>query len=148
MLIEIKIYRNYEKLYYVLFLSLASICVHLDYIARIINEHSQGGLSYLYTKMSHVTGKSVFGVSDQVRPACSAKQTSLRLEILDIETRDIILSRQRTTTVLIRLCGWHKQIFSWRGLNVIAQIMYGSLLINVTSMVLSTFLHAVGQNEV
>ena len=27
----------------------------------------------------------------------------MRLEILDIETRDIILSRQRTTKVLIRL---------------------------------------------
>ena len=52
-----------------------------------------------------------------------------RLEILDMETSDIILSSQRTTKVLIRLRGcagwsapfffvvrtWHKQVFSWRG---------------------------------
>ena len=49
-------------------------------------------------------------------------------EISDLETGDIILSRQRTTTMLIRLCrcagssvsflfvyGWQKQVFSWRG---------------------------------
>ena len=42
----------------------------------------------------------------------------------DIETRSIILSRQRTTKALIRLRRlisafvvriWHKQVFSWRG---------------------------------
>ena len=46
--------------------------------------------------MSPVTRKPVFGVSDQVRlkPACSATEASWSLEISDIETRDIILSRQ------------------------------------------------------
>ena len=41
--------------------------------------------------------KPVFGVCDQVRlkPACSVTETSWSLEISDIETRGIILSRQR-----------------------------------------------------
>ena len=52
-------------------------------------------------------------------------ETSKRLEILDIPSRVIILSRQRTTKALISLriqliCAfvvriWHKQVFSWRG---------------------------------
>ena len=64
------------------------------------------------------------GVSDQVRlkPACSA---SMKLEILVTETRDITLSRQRTTKALIRLrrcAGWSvpllfaydiRHVFSW-----------------------------------
>ena len=47
------------------------------------------------------------GVSDQVRLklACSATEASMRLEILVTETRDITLSRQRTTKALIRLRG-------------------------------------------
>ena len=47
------------------------------------------------------------GVSDQVRLklACSATEASIRLEILVTETRDITLSRQWTTKVLIRLRG-------------------------------------------
>ena len=36
---------------------------------------------------------------------CSASGARLRLDIADIETRGIILSRQRTTKVLIRLRG-------------------------------------------
>ena len=40
--------------------------------------------------------KPVFVVCDQVshKPACSAKEGSWRLEISDIETRDIILSKK------------------------------------------------------
>ena len=58
-----------------------------------------------------LTRKPVFGVSDQVRlkPACTAKETSYRLEISVIASRDIILSRWWITKVLIRLCrctGW------------------------------------------
>ena len=55
-------------------------------------------------KVSLVTRKPVFGVCDQVRhkSACAATEASKRLEISDIETRDI-LSRQRTTKALIRL---------------------------------------------
>ena len=47
--------------------------------------------------MSHVTRKPVFGVCDQVRlkPACSAAETSKRLEISAIASRGIIISRQR-----------------------------------------------------
>ena len=57
--------------------------------------------------MSLVTRKPVFGVFDQVRhkPACSATETSQSLEIANVETRDIILSSQRTTKALIRLRG-------------------------------------------
>ena len=48
------------------------------------------------------------GVSDQVRLklACSATEASRSLEILVTETRDITLSRQRTTKALIRLRGF------------------------------------------
>ena len=57
------------------------------------------------SNLSHVTRNPVFGVCDQVRlkPAYSATETSQSLESLDIETRGIILSKQRTTKVLIRL---------------------------------------------
>ena len=57
--------------------------------------------------MSLITRKLVFGVCDQVRlkPACQATEARWRLEISDIETRGIILSRQRTTKALIRLRG-------------------------------------------
>ena len=74
------------------------------------------------------------GVFDQVRLklACSATEASKRLEILVTETRDITLSRQRTTKVLIRLrgfAGWSapllfaydiRHVFSWPGSNEIS----------------------------
>ena len=57
--------------------------------------------------------KPGFGVSDQetLKPACSATENSLSLESLDLESTGVILSRQRTTKVLI--CAfvvriWHK----------------------------------------
>ena len=66
------------------------------------------------------------GVSDQVRLklACSATEASMRLEILVTETRDITLSRQRTTKALIRQRGCMfayniRQVFSWPGSIVI-----------------------------
>ena len=60
---------------------------------------------YFQYNMSLVTGKPVFGVCEQVRPkpACAATEASYSLESLDIETKGIILSKQRTTKVLIRL---------------------------------------------
>ena len=81
----------------------------------------------LWDYLSLVTRKPVFGVCDQVRlePACSATETTQRLEISDIEIKDIILSRQRTNkgadqTARMRrlICAfvvriWHKQVFSW-----------------------------------
>ena len=56
---------------------------------------------------SHVTRKPVFRVCDQLRlkPACSATEISLGLEISTIASRGIILSRQQTTKALIKLCG-------------------------------------------
>ena len=57
--------------------------------------------------MSLVTRKPVFGVCDQgtLKPACAVTEASYRLEISDIKSRGIILSRQRTTKVMIRLRG-------------------------------------------
>ena len=57
--------------------------------------------------MSPITRKPVFGVCDQVRhkPACPATEASQSLEILDIASIDIILSKQRKTKALIRLRG-------------------------------------------
>ena len=57
--------------------------------------------------MSLVTRKPVFGVCDQVRlkPACSATETSLGLEILDFASIGIKLSRQRTRKALNMLRG-------------------------------------------
>ena len=51
--------------------------------------------------------KPVFGLCDQVRhkPAWSVIETSYSLDILDVARIHIILSRQRTTKALIRLCG-------------------------------------------
>ena len=58
-----------------------------------------------YTSL--VTRKPVFRVCDQLRlkPACSATDTSLGLEISAIASRGIILSREQTTKALIILCG-------------------------------------------
>ena len=67
------------------------------------------------------------GVSDPTRhkPACAATETSWRLEISAIESRDIILSKQGTIKALIRLrgcAGWSppllfacdiRHTFSW-----------------------------------
>ena len=70
---------------------------------------------------SLITRKPVFGVSDQVRlkPARSATEARQRLEISDIETRGIILYRQRTTMRRLIctpvVCIWLIQIFPWRG---------------------------------
>ena len=57
------------------------------------------------SNMSLVTRKLVFGVRDQDRfkPACTVTEARKRLEILDIETRGIILFRKRTTKAPIRL---------------------------------------------
>ena len=55
------------------------------------------------------------GVSDLARhkPDCAANEASQNLEISAIESRDIILSKQRTTKALIRLVVriWHKTRF-------------------------------------
>ena len=55
--------------------------------------------------LRHVTRKPVFEVCDQItlKPICSAIDVNWSNEIANIETRDIILSRQRTTKALISL---------------------------------------------
>ena len=74
------------------------------------------------------------GIFDQVtfKPACSATEARENLETLDIASIHIILSKQRTTKVLIRLrgcTGWYapllfawyyaiRHIFTWRGPHV------------------------------
>ena len=66
--------------------------------------------------------KTCLQVCDQVRlkPACSATETSCSLEILGIETRGIILSRQWTTKAMIRLrkcAGWSAPLLFAYGIN-------------------------------
>ena len=60
-----------------------------------------------HIRKSLVMTKPVFGVCDQVRhkPACAAIEARKRLKNSDMETRSIILSRQRTTKALVRLRG-------------------------------------------
>ena len=72
--------------------------------------------------MRLVTRKPVFEVCDQVRhkPACATTGASQRLKILDIETRDMTLHRQRTANVLIRLrisAGWSVPLLFAYGIN-------------------------------
>ena len=78
------------------------------------------------------------GVSDQAKYklAYAATKASLSLEISAIESRDIILSKQRTTKALIRLrrcAGWSapllvasdkRHIFSWLGSFVFVRGVY------------------------
>ena len=63
---------------------------------------------HVVAQCEHVMRKLVFEVFNQLRlkPACSADGTTAEgLEMSAIASRDIILSRQRTTKALIRLCG-------------------------------------------
>ena len=50
-------------------------------------------------------GKPVFGVSDKAsfKPVSSATETSLKIEISPVASLHMILSKKRTTKVLIRL---------------------------------------------
>ena len=68
------------------------------------SESSLGAQVILFV-LSCGGSKPAFGICDQLRlkPACSATETSLGLEISAI--RGIVLSRQRTTKVVIILCG-------------------------------------------
>ena len=58
-----------------------------------INSHDQYHAVYL----SLVVRKPVFGVSDQVphKPGCTVTGDGERLEILDLESRVIVLSMER-----------------------------------------------------
>ena len=72
--------------------------------SRVLN---MDDVDFNYFNLSLVTRKPVFGICDLIRlkPACSATETSQGLEMLEIASIDIILSKQRTTKVLIRLRG-------------------------------------------
>ena len=81
------------------------------------------------------------GVSDQARhkPACAATEASWSLEISALESRDIVLSKQQTTKVLVRLrecAGWSaplllaydiRHIFLWPG----SIVLLYSIIINL-----------------
>ena len=60
------------------------------------------------------------GVSDEARhkPACAATEASQSLEISAIESRDIILSKKRTTKAPYLFAYDIRHIFSWPGSNV------------------------------
>ena len=78
-------------------------------------------------------------IFDQVRfkPACSATEASYNFETLDITSMHIILSKQRTTKVLIRLrgcTGWSapllfaygiRHMFAWPGPNSVGPYQTG-----------------------
>ena len=83
---------------------------YIQYCWQSIRVHVSSSINHSCSwtdSMSLVTRKLVFEVSDLVRhkPACTATEASKRLESSDKTTRGIILSRQRTTKVLIRLRG-------------------------------------------
>ena len=80
-------------------------------IGQSHNKDTSAANNWERPKMSHVTRKPIFGVCDQgrLKSACAATKARQRLEISDIETKGIILSRQWTTKALIRLrrcAGW------------------------------------------
>ena len=94
---------------------------------------------YMY-HLSLVTRKPVFRVSDQgrLKLQCSSIETSYSLEILDIASRGIILSKQRTTKCWsdcadaqadLRLCCWHMTktgfLMTWL---ICSQVFAGSIL--------------------
>ena len=60
-----------------------------------------------HTQMGHVARKPVFGVSAKARlkHACSATETSKKIEILLLASPYMVLSNKRMTKALIRLRG-------------------------------------------
>ena len=67
--------------------------------------------------MSRNTRKPGFRVSDKVRfkPACSAIETSWKIEISLVASKDMILYKKRITKALIRLresAGWSAPLLS------------------------------------
>ena len=78
---------------------------HSHFFGFVMSRLNQIIANYIY--MSLVTRKPVFGVCDQVRhkPACTAAETTQGLEILDIASIGIILSKQWSAKALIRLRG-------------------------------------------
>ena len=83
-------------------------------------------------KMGRDATKPIFKISDKLRfkPACSATETSWKVETSLAASLDMILSKKRITKMLIRLrgcAGWstpllvanlQRQVFSQRGPNM------------------------------
>ena len=89
---------------------------------RMANSRDRDRLLLEQSDTSLVTRKPVFGICDHIRlkPACSATETSWGLEVLAIAGRGIILFRQRTAKVLIRLrgcAGWSAPLLFAYGIN-------------------------------
>ena len=68
-------------------------------------------------KMSHVMKKTCLQGFRQGKPTCSATVTNQNLEILDIKTRGITLSKQRTTKVLFSLSSEQQRYYSLKAAN-------------------------------
>ena len=101
--------RSWLKCFCLLLKNVLPVSGFYHLMITILETDKLGGLQQKYD-MSLITRKPVFGVWDHVRlkPACSATERA-SFEILDIETRDIILSKKRITKVWIRLrecAGW------------------------------------------
>ena len=64
-------------------------------------------LRTLVLQLGRAMRKSVFRISDKMRfkPACSATETSLKIEISLVVCLDMVLSNKQKTKVLIRLQG-------------------------------------------
>ena len=93
-----------------------------DKIIVLAHNESDSKLCTFEDKMSLVTRKPVFGFCEQVRlkPVCSGTHTSYILEVLDVTTRGVVLSMQRTTNALFRLrgcAGWSAPLLFAYGIN-------------------------------
>ena len=114
-----------------------ALCHKLSLVPNIYYGREQWDCAYdspepvLFACVSWATSREnvSLGIFDQVtfKPACSATEASYNLETLDIASIHIILSKQWTTKVLIRLrgcAGWSapllfaygiRHIFAWPG---------------------------------
>ena len=96
------------------------------YMAQTLDTHLSRFMTK-HSKMARAPSESESSLSAWRKLGSLATKTNKSLGILDIESRCIILSKQRTTKALIRLraCAvwsapfvfriWQNQVFSWRG---------------------------------
>ena len=94
---------------------------HTNFVGFVLSWLSSFNSYHVYKRIKMLYGP-VFGVCDHVRlkPVCSGKEASWSHEIANIETRGIILSRQRRTKALIRLrgcAGWSAPLLFTYGIN-------------------------------
>ena len=79
-------------------------CWFCHKVAQIVHAHDE---CYRNKNLATSRENVSSGIFDQVtfKPACSVREASQNLETLDIASVRIILPKQRTTKVLIRLLG-------------------------------------------